>query len=121
MMTWIWLSREKYIERLLDAIEQRYPDRYFCRGTASDTGVSEFFYSDSPENTVCREYLEIPEERCGIKIDIFVVENTYDNAFLRRLHGMRVEAGLLLLSCYRMYLWRNEFYKLSWAIKRQPP
>ncbi len=82
MMTWIWLSREKYIERLLDAIEQRYPDRYFCRGTASDTGVSEFFlFRFTGKNTVCREYLEIPEERCGIKIDIFVVENTYDNAF----------------------------------------
>lgn len=67
---------------------------------------------------MCREYLEIPEERCGIKIDIFVVENTYDNAFLRRLHGMRVEAGLLLLSCYRMYLWRNEFYKLSRGNKK---
>ena len=39
----------KYIERLLDAIEQRYPEPVFCRGTASDTGVSEFFYSDSPE------------------------------------------------------------------------
>ena len=39
----------KYIERLLDAIEQRYPDRYFVEAPLSDTGVSEFFYSDSPE------------------------------------------------------------------------
>ena len=103
----------KYIERLLDAIEQRYPDRYFVEAPLRTPGYLSSFIQIHRKNTVCREYLEIPEERCGIKIDIFVVENTYDNAFLRRLHGMRVEAGLLLLSCYRMYLWRNEFYKLS--------
>lgn len=108
----------KYIERLLDAIEQRYPDRYFVEAPLRTPGYLSSFIQIHRKNTVCREYLEIPEERCGIKIDIFVVENTYDNAFLRRLHGMRVEAGLLLLSCYRMYLWRNEFYKLSRGNKK---
>ena len=88
----------KYIERLLDAIEQRYPDRYFVEAPLRTPGYLSSFIQIHRKNTVCREYLEIPEERCGIKIDIFVVENTYDNAFLRRLHGMRVEAGLLLLS-----------------------
>jgi len=108
----------KYIERLLDAIEQRYPDRYFVEAPLRTPGYLSSFIQIHRKNTVCREYLEIPEERCGIKIDIFVVENTYDNAFLRRLHGMRVEAGLLMLSCYRMYLWRNEFYKLSRGNKK---
>ena len=65
----------KYIERLLDAIEQRYPDRYFVEAPLRTPGYLSSFIQIHRKNTVCREYLEIPEERCGIKIDIFVVEN----------------------------------------------
>ena len=89
----------KYIERLLDAIEQRYPDRYFVEAPLRTPGYLSSFIQIHRKNTVCREYLEIPEERCGIKIDIFVVENTYDNAFLRRLHflkGFRVPRAVFI-------------------------
>ena len=53
------------------------------------------------------------EAHCGIKIDIFVVEHTYDNPLLRYLHGCNCELDLLLLSCYRMYAWRDEFRALA--------
>ena len=62
----------KYIERLLDAIEQRYPDRYFVEAPLRTPGYLSSFIQIHRKNTVCREYLEIPEERCGIKIVIFI-------------------------------------------------
>ena len=108
----------KYIERLLDAIEQRYPDRYFVEAPLRTPGYLSSFIQIHRKNTVCREYLEIPEERCGIKIDIFVVENTYDNAFLRRLHGRQDYCCFPVIGC--IYGEMN-FISCPGAIKRQPP
>ena len=51
--------------------------------------------------------------RCGIKIDIFVIENTYDNKLLRTIHGLRSEAGLLMLSCYRMHKWKTDYLEMA--------
>jgi lipopolysaccharide cholinephosphotransferase len=68
--------------------------------------------------TVFREYLVKSELECGIKIDIFVIENTYDSAIRRLWHGIRSEAGLFALSCLRMYLWRKEFFALSEGNKK---
>jgi lipopolysaccharide cholinephosphotransferase len=38
---------------------------------------------------------------CGIFIDIFPIENTYDNPFARKLHGYASMAAGLLYSCRR--------------------
>lgn len=101
------------IDDLLDAIESRYPDKYEVEAPLCTPGYLSSFIQIHRRGTVFREYLAQDREHCGIKVDIFVIENTY-NGYLRRLwHGCRVEAGLLLLSCYRMYAWRKEFLALA--------
>lgn len=103
----------KDIDPLLDAIEETYPETYLVEAPLRTQGYLSSFIQIHKKGTVCQEYLEIPPERCGIKIDIFPMENTYNNAFLRWFHGVRIELGLLELSCLRMYLWRSEFYALA--------
>ena len=68
--------------------------------------------------TVFQEYLVKSGRENGIKIDIFVIESTYDNPLRRVWHGICCEAGLFLLSCYRMYLWREEFHALAAGNKK---
>ena len=102
-----------YIDRLLDEIEQRYPDKYEVEAPLRTPGYLSSFIQIHRKGTVFREYLVQNVEHCGIKIDIFVIENTYNNRIRRTLHGVWVQAGLLLLSCYRMWAWRKEFLNLA--------
>lgn len=105
--------RRSDIDQLIDLIGKEYPEKYYVEAPERTDGYLSSFIQIHKKGTVCQEYLAIPEERCGIKIDIFVVENTYDNKIRRFLHGLQVESNLFLLSCYRTFLWRQEFYKLA--------
>ncbi len=103
----------QYIDSLLDAIKERYPDKYVCEIPMETEGYYSSFIQIHLKHTVFREYLWQEEETCGIKIDLFVIENTYDAPWRRRLHGLRVDAGLFLLSCYRFFRWRGEYLALA--------
>lgn len=101
------------IDRLLDAIEDRYPEKYYVEAPLRTPGYLSSFIQIHRRGTVFQEYLVQKKENCGIKLDIFVIENTYDQPLRRKIHGIRTEAGLFFLSCYRMYAWRKEFQALS--------
>lgn len=102
-----------YIDRLLDAIEARFGDKYYIEAPLRTKGYLSSFIQIHKNGTVFQEYLVQKETRCGIKIDIFPIENTYDQPLKRGLHGLRCDGGLFLLSCYRMYAWREEFMALA--------
>lgn len=101
------------IDRLLDAVEERYPEKYYIEAPLRTPGYLSSFIQIHRRGTVFQEYLAQKKEDCGIKIDIFVIENTYDQVILRKLHGLWVQTGLFFLSCYRMFAWRKEFKQLS--------
>ncbi len=106
------------IDRLLDGIEDRYPGKYYVEAPLRTPGYLSSFIQVHRRGTVFQEYLVQKKEECGIKVDIFVMENTYDNALLCVWHGLRVEAGLFFLSCYRMFAWRKELKQLAKGDKK---
>jgi len=108
----------KEIDGLLDALEKEYGDKYYIEAPLRTPGYLSSFIQIHKNGTVFREYQVQEEEHCGIKIDIFVVENTYDNKIIRTLHGLNCEMDLFLLSCYRMYAWRGEFLELAKGNKK---
>lgn len=103
----------KYIPQLIKAIENRYPDKYYIEAPLYTEWYLSSFIQVHRKNTVFQEYRVQKKEYCGIKLDIFVIENTYNNVVRRNWHGICVQAGLFFLSCYRMYAWRDEFKKLA--------
>ena len=103
----------RYIDPLLDKIESTYGDKYYIEDPMRTEGYLSSFIQIHKTGTVFQEYLVQKPEHCGIKIDIFPIENTYTNRMLRTIHGLRCESGLFILSCYRMYAWRKEFLSLS--------
>jgi lipopolysaccharide cholinephosphotransferase len=103
----------KYIDRLLDAIVTEYGDKYYIEAPLRTEGYLSSFIQIHKNGTVFQEYLVQDIQKCGIKIDIFPIENTYNNRIRRFWHGLRCESGLLILSCYRMYAWRKEFLALT--------
>lgn len=103
----------RYIDPLLDGIQQKFGDKYYIEAPLRTEGYLSSFIQIHRNGTVFQEYLVQDIRYCGIKIDIFPIENTYSNKFLRILHGLRCESGLFLLSCYRMFAWRKEFLALA--------
>jgi lipopolysaccharide cholinephosphotransferase len=60
-----------------------------------------------------REDVGTKDSECGIWVDIFPVENTYDNTVLRYLHGLICMALGFICSCTRTYQDRNYYYSLA--------
>ena len=103
----------KEIDRLLDAVEERYGDIYEVEAPLRTPGYLSSFIQIRRKGTVFREFLYQDEAHCGVKIDIFPIENTYDHPLHRKWHGLWCEAWLLWLSCYRTYLWQEELLKAT--------
>ncbi|MCR5148724.1 MAG: LicD family protein [Eubacterium sp.] len=55
--------------------------------------------------TIYKSFIEISkeDEDCGICLDIFVIENTYNNPVLRSIHGVGAYAFGYLLTCIKTY------------------
>ena len=103
----------RYIRRLLDGIEEAYPNKYRILEPMKTEGYLSSFIQVQRKGTVMQEFLWQKEEECGIKMDIFVIENTFDSRIRRFWHRIGTDAGLFFLSCYRTRLWREEFIRLA--------
>jgi lipopolysaccharide cholinephosphotransferase len=55
------------------------------------------------KGTVYRSFNELSKSDPGISIDIFVIENTYDNPVKRNLHGIRCLVQGYILTCRKTY------------------
>ena len=77
----------EYIDSLLDEVERRYPDKYYVEAPLRTPGYLSSFIQIHRRGTVFQEYLVQKEENCGVKIDIFVIENTYNNPIRRKWNG----------------------------------
>lgn len=55
---------------------------------------------------------DFSHDECGAFVDIFIIENTYDNVIARGFHGFLCLASGLLQSCRKFYEDRKELLKL---------
>ncbi|MBO7721189.1 MAG: LicD family protein [Kiritimatiellae bacterium] len=60
-----------------------------------------------------REDLFLPEESCGAFVDIFMIDNTFDNRFLRAVHGGVSLALGFMYSCRKFF--RERKFVSRWA------
>lgn len=95
---------------------QEYGDRYWVHTPAETEGygltLSRILLKGT--SVVTRE--DFQNKECGAFIDIFVIENTYDHALLRRLHGCGCMAAGLAQSCAKFWRDRRELMALARSI-----
>ena len=103
----------KHIDKLVNLVKEKYPDKYYIEVPIKTEGYLSSFVQIHKRGTIFKENSFQEDDKCGIKLDIFPIENTYDNPILRKLHGWQVEFGLLMLSCYRMYVWKEHYMDLA--------
>lgn len=95
---------------------QEYGDRYWVHTPEATVnyGLTLSRILLKGTSVITRE--DFQNKECGAFIDIFVIENTYDNALLQRLHGCSCMAAGLAQSCAKFWRDRRELMKLAHSI-----
>ncbi len=94
------------IDRFLTCFEEKYGHKYWVKVPGITDGYDQNKIRIESKEIRARGLLEINEPSCGLWIDVFIVENTFDNKLLRFMHGIGVMGLRYVLSCVKFA--RNE-------------
>lgn len=104
----ICMPREDY-EKFVTLFAKEYDSSYWVQNIKTNPQYDLNFSKIRKKGTVFEEVYEAEVEKAGIFIDIFPVDATYQNGFLRTLHQVACDGLLLICSCVRM---REKFTRL---------
>jgi|GEM_PF-119073 LPS biosynthesis protein len=97
------------MKRLADALRERYGDRYHVQN-CYDPEYGNVTGKVRLRGSVARSRDDVGMKECGFAIDLFPIENYFDNPLLYWLHGVLCMGTGFLLSCRRFYE-NREFYR----------
>jgi lipopolysaccharide cholinephosphotransferase len=103
----------KDFERLYQVILNDYSDKYSILHPQDKKNYGRVLPKIRLQGTEYRKALEKDLDDCGISIDIFPVENTYNNFILRYCQGIMAMGFGFALSCRRIFKRRKEFIKFT--------
>ena len=86
--------------------EEKYGDLYWVKVPGVTKDYDQTKIRIETKKIRARDLFEKDERNCGLWIDIFIIENTFDNALLRTLQGIGVMGFRYILSCVKFK--RNE-------------
>lgn len=92
----------KDLNELLRGIQEKYPDKYWIHTMKNTHNYGLPMVKVRMKGTIARGLEDFENDECGIFVDVFIVENTFDNVFLRKIHIMGSYLLKGLLSCRRM-------------------
>lgn len=84
-------------------INTAFSEKYYLCENLYDNEFDVNFLRIKLKGTSFKEYLYEDYSKDGIFIDIFPVENMYNNKILRNLHGVMTTGLLFISSCVRIY------------------
>lgn len=105
------MARADY-DRFIPLFREKFGERYWVH-TPEDTDNYALLYTRVRKKGTCvKTRDDFFCDECGAMVDIFVMENTYDNRFLRLIHGLGSMAFGLLVSCRKFYRDKNQLISL---------
>ena len=102
------MPRRDY-DRFVEVFRREHGDAYWLH-TPADTprlGLGLARIRRKGTSVVTREDLANGQQECGALVDVFIVENTFDTALLRRLHGIGSLALGFAYSCRKFFFERR--------------
>ena len=90
------------LQKLKKCIRKKYGDKYIFQ-TYDDPDYGIIPSKIRLRNSVARGREDLHSKECGITIDLFAIENTFDNSVLRNIHGLFCMGFGFLLSCRNFY------------------
>lgn len=104
------MPRNDY-DRLEGYLHQDFPNVYWVQDVRTDSLYDLNSMKVRKKGTRCLEILDPEPEKAGIFIDIYPLEDTFDNRLLRAAHGIIGEAFLFVCSCVRLRGKRDRILK----------
>ena len=98
------MPRKDY-EKFRRLFPRKMGDKYWIHTPEQTDNLALLFSRVRLKGTSVKTREDYYTDECGAFIDIFIIENTFDNAFLRKVHGYGSLALGLLLSCRKF--WRD--------------
>ncbi len=98
----VFMKRSEY-NTFVKIIDKEMGDKYYLHSLEKTPELGMPISQLMIKGTTLRSYTNPDCKDSGVYIDIFVLENAPDNAFLRFFHGLGSLAFGFILSCNRMY------------------
>ena len=105
------MSRAAF-ERFLPLFRERFGDKYHIYVPGETKGYDYLLVHIMTKDVRARALTESPDLPTGICLDLFVIENAPDSAFLRKLHGVWCMGLRYLVSCARFRRNREELRRV---------
>lgn len=110
------MQRKDY-QKFCTALTKYFGDKYIVQHPGRSDNYCLTLGRIRLKNSVYRTREDINEPNAGIFIDIFLIDNTYDNPYLRKLHGVCCLATGFALSCRVFFEKRKTYQKLLSSTK----
>ncbi|MBQ4270285.1 MAG: LicD family protein [Clostridiales bacterium] len=91
------------LDKLLLSIEENYGSKYWIRTPGKTEGYNLLFTQIRMKGTSVRNRDDHGNSECGLPVDIFVIEDTYDNPVRRWWHGVGCMYFGFAVSCRKFY------------------
>ena len=102
----IIMPRKDY-ERLPEIVEREYDEKYWVQNLKTSGRFDLCFSKFRKKGTKFVELFDTEPEKAGFFLDVFPLEDTYDNTVVRFLNGIVDEALFLIASCVRVHQKRD--------------
>ena len=89
--------------RLLPALTSCYKDKYDILLPGSGEGYALIFPQIRLAGTSLKTRDDVMNSRCGVPVDVFIIENTYNNPVRRFIHGIGCQYHGFAVSCRKFY------------------
>ena len=106
------MPRRDY-ERFVEIFAKEHGDRYWVHTPAKTDNYGLLLARVRRKGTYVKTREDFWTDECGAFVDIFIVENVPDAAWLRKLHGLGCMAFGLALSCRKFFRDRKPLMELA--------
>lgn len=96
---------------------KEFREKYYLCENSYDNEFDVNFLRIKLKGTSFKEYLYKDYSKDGIFIDIFPVENMFNNVIVRNLHGVLITSMLFITSCARIYLKKEKYLNFQGSTK----
>ncbi len=91
------------IKKFLYEFKKYFGNKYWIHVPGETKGYDSMMIRIIDKRIRARGLMDPDKRECGLFIDIFIVENTYDNWILRHIHGLGCMGFRYVLSCIRFH------------------
>lgn len=108
----VCMSRRDY-EKFVEIVLNEHSDKYWFHSPGLTENYPLLMGKLRKIGTTYRTRDDFLNDECGVPIDIFIIENTYDFILMRILHCFLSLSSGYLLSCRKFYRDRKKLWELT--------